>query len=54
MLCVRSKKVIDFLLSRGCIPLYETEAAAYYHITADLYMLLDCYYIRHYCIPNKI
>lgn len=53
MLCIRSKKLIDFLWERGYIPVFETEAAAYYYITQDLYMLMESYYIRNYCIPNK-
>ena len=53
MLCIRSKKVIDYLYTRGCIPAIDTEAAAYYQATQDLYMLLDSYYIKNYCIPNR-
>lgn len=53
MFCVRSRRLIDYLWERGCIPAYETAAGAYYVITEDLYMLLDNYYIRYYCIPNK-
>lgn len=53
MLCVKSKKLIDYLWLKGCIPAFETPAAAYYRITADLHMLLENYYIRYYCIPNE-
>lgn len=53
MLCVRSKNLIDFLWQRGYVPALETDAAAYYKITQDLYMLMECYYIRQYCVPNK-
>lgn len=53
MLCITSKRLIDYLWARGCIPAYETPIAAYYRITDDLWMLLEAYYIRFYCIPNK-
>lgn len=53
MLCIRSTKLIDFLWERGCIPAFETDIAAYYVITQDLYMLMESYYIRFYCIPNR-
>lgn len=52
MLCVKSKKLIDYLWLRGCIPAFETQTAAYYRITKDLQMILENYYIRYYCIPN--
>ena len=53
MLCITSKRLIDYLWQRGCVPAYETPIAAYYRITDDLWMLLEAYYIRYYCIPNK-
>ena len=53
MLCIRNKKLIDYLYSRGCIPMIDADAAAYYQATQDLYMLLDRYYIANYCIPNR-
>ena len=53
MLCITSKRLIDYLWQRGCIPAYETPIAAYYRITDDLWMMLEAYYIRFYCIPNK-
>lgn len=53
MLCITSKRLIDYLWARGCVPAYETPIAAYYRITDDLWMLLESYYIRYYCIPNK-
>lgn len=52
VLCVKSRRLIDYLWERGCIPVYETSVGAYYILTNDLYMLLDSYYIRYYCIPN--
>lgn len=53
LLCIESKRLIDYLWLKGCIPAYETPLAAYYRITADLYYLLEAYYIRYYCIPNR-
>ena len=53
MLCIKSNRLINYLWLRGCIPAYETPIAAYYRITEDLYMLLEAYYIRFYCIPNE-
>lgn len=53
MLCVKSRRLIDYLWERGCIPAFETSIGAYYILSQDLYMLLDCYYIRYYCIPNE-
>ena len=52
MLCVKSERLINYLWERGCVPLFDTETAAYYLITADLHSLLEAYYIRYYCIPN--
>lgn len=52
MLCVKSDRLINYLWLRGCVPMFETEAAAYYLLTADLYSLLESYYIRFFCIPN--
>lgn len=53
VLCIKSNRLINYLWMRGCIPAYETPIAAYYRITEDLYMLLEAYYIRYYCIPNE-
>lgn len=53
MLCVKSRRLIDYLWERGYIPAFETAAGAYYMLSQDLYMLLDNYYIHYYCIPNK-
>lgn len=52
MLCVKSDRLINYLWERGCIPAFDTSVAAYYVINADLYSLLESYYIRYYCIPN--
>lgn len=53
MLCVKSDRLINYLWERGCIPVFDTPIAAYYVINADLYCLLESYYIRYYCIPNS-
>lgn len=54
MLCVKSKRLIDYLWEKGWVPLYETEAGAYYHLSYDLNLHIENYYIREYCIPNKV
>lgn len=54
MLCVRSRQLNNYLWDKGCIPMFETQAAAYYKINGDLQMLLENYYIRYYCIPNRL
>lgn len=53
MLCVKSDRLINYLWERGCIPALETDIAAYYFVNADLFSLLESYYIRFYCIPNS-
>lgn len=53
MLCVKSDRLINYLWERGCIPALETDIAAYYVVSADLFSLLESYYIRFYCIPNS-
>lgn len=52
MLCIKSDRLINYLYLRGCIPALETPVAAYYVLSADLYSLLESYYIRYYCLPN--
>jgi len=54
MWCIKNLNIIDYLWERGYIPAYETDSGAFYKSSADLRLLLDSYFIRFICIPNKL
>lgn len=54
MYCIRNLNIIDYLWGRGMIPAFETGNAAYYKTSDDLRRLLDSYFIRYICIPNRM
>jgi hypothetical protein len=55
MIIVNNVKVIDFLTLHGCYPIAETvEGAAIYQKTPEFNDLMDRYYIRTVCIPNRL
>ncbi len=43
-----------FLEENGTYPVIEDYFAAYYARTPQLYELLDQYFIKYICIPNKL
>ena len=54
MWCIRNLNIIDFLWQKGMIPAFETDNGAFYKASADLRRLLDSYFIRYVCLPNKL
>jgi hypothetical protein len=54
MRCIKNLHIIEYLWERGLIPVFETDNGAFYKITADLNLLLDNYFVRYICIPNKL
>lgn len=53
MWCIKSERLIDFLWERGCKPVLEYGSIAFYASNPDIRLLLESYYIRYVCIPNK-
>lgn len=53
MWVIKSTRLIDFLWERGCKPIMECGNIAIYAANADIRLLLENYYIRYVCIPNK-
>ena len=53
MWIIKSERLIDYLWERGCIPIMECGSIAFYRSSADLRLLLENYYIRYVCIPNR-
>lgn len=53
MWCIKSTRLIDFLWERGLMPVLEFGEIAFYRSSADLRLLLESYYIRYVCIPNR-
>lgn len=53
MFYVHEVRLINFLWERGITPDYEIGNTALYRRTKRLNELLDKYYIRYVCIPNK-
>ena len=53
MWCIKDPKLLDYLWERGMLPVFETGNAAFYYTSYDLHQLLESFYIREVCIPNK-
>jgi len=53
MWIIKSERLIDYLWERGCIPIMECGSIAFYRSSADFRLLLESYYIRYVCIPNR-
>lgn len=53
MWCIKSTRLIDFLWERGLMPALEFGEIAFYRSSVDLRLLLESYYIRYVCIPNR-
>lgn len=53
MWIIKSERLIDYLWERGCVPIMECGGVAIYRSSADFRLLLESYYIRFVCIPNK-
>ena len=53
MWAVKNAKLIDFLELNGCMPECEWYDTAFYCSSDRLRDLLDRYYIRYHCIPNR-
>lgn len=44
---------MDYLALNGCFPINEWCDIAIYRSSEQLRELLERYYIRYYCIPNR-
>lgn len=51
---IRNKHMQDYLEENGIYPVREDYEAAYYRHTPKLLSLLDSYFIKYICIPNKL
>lgn len=51
---IHSVRMINFLMEHGEEPVYECEYYAKFRRSDRLYELLDLYYIKYTCIPNRI
>lgn len=50
---IRNNNIKNFLEENGIYPVKEDYEFAYYRKTPKLYSLLDSYFIKFICIPNK-
>lgn len=53
MWAIKNINQIDFLWENGIKPIYERYGVAYYKTSKQLHTLLDRYFIKYSCIPNK-
>lgn len=51
---VRNPRMIQFFESYGVSPAYEEYKNAYYKRTPAFLELLEKYYIRYNCFPNRV
>lgn len=51
---ISNKNIQLFLEENGIYPVKEDYEAAYYKRNPQLFSLLDRYFIRYICIPNKV
>ena len=49
-----NKNMQSFLEENGIYPVREDYEAAYYRKSPKLYSLLDYYFIKYVCIPNRL
>lgn len=50
---IKNEHINDYLQERDCFPEYEDWNGSYYQPTAQLFDLLDNYYVEFILIPNK-
>ena len=51
---IQNLNIINFLEENGIYPVKEDFFFAYYRETPQLFLLLDKYFIKYICIPNKL
>lgn len=54
MWAVRSDRINDFLGDHGLFPDFEIYGTAFYQSSDYMRELMDLYYIRYVCIPNRL
>ena len=54
MKIITNDNIKNFLEENGIYPVREWYEKAYYKETAQLFSLLDSYYIKFSCMPNKL
>lgn len=51
---IKNDNIKNFLALNGIYPVREDYETAYYKQTPQLSSLLDSYFIKYICIPNKL
>ena len=51
---IRNNNIKNFLEENGIYPVKEEYGYAYYKSTPQFFSLLDSYFIKYICIPNKL